>query len=144
MARLIKRYENRKLYDTAAKRYISLEEIAELVRAGEEVEVVDNASGADLTASTLAKVILEEHSGSQGEIPPQFFHELLRSGGKLVDTSVARFQRNLDRLMGASLGRLAHVRETREEMERLRSRLRRLEEIIDQMNREGHDGGNTI
>jgi polyhydroxyalkanoate synthesis repressor PhaR len=140
VARLIKRYDNRKLYDTAAKRYISLEEIAELVRAGEQVAVTDNATGADLTAPTLARIILEEQSGSRGPIPPQFLHELLRSGGQLVDTGVARLQRNLDRLMEASLGRLARVRETRDEMERLRKRLKRLEEIIDDMNREGRDG----
>jgi polyhydroxyalkanoate synthesis repressor PhaR len=140
VARLIKRYENRKLYDTAAKRYISLEEIAGLVRAGDEVAVIDNATGADLTAPTLAKIILEEQSGSRGPIPPQFFHELLRSGGQLVDSGVARLQRNLDRLMEASLGRLARVRETQEEVERLGKRLKRLEEIIDQMNREEHDG----
>jgi polyhydroxyalkanoate synthesis repressor PhaR len=140
VARLIKRYENRKLYDTASKRYISLEEIAELIRGGEEITVIDNATGADLTAPTLARIILEEQTGSRGPIPPQFLHELLRSGGQLVDTGMARLQRNLDRLMEASLGRLARVRETRAEVERLRKRLKRLEEIIDEMNREGRDG----
>ncbi len=58
--RTIKRYNNRKLYDTEAKRYITLEGIAELVRAGHDIEVVENDSGEDLTAVTLSQIIFEQ------------------------------------------------------------------------------------
>lgn len=58
--RMVKRYSNRKLYDTRESRYVTLEEIAKMIRAGDEVKVVDNSSQQDLTASTLAQIIFEE------------------------------------------------------------------------------------
>ena len=51
---LIKRYPNRKLYDTEAKQYVTLEQIAELIRSGKDVQVIDHESGEDLTALTLS------------------------------------------------------------------------------------------
>lgn len=143
MPRLIKRYENRKLYDTVAKRYISLDEIADLVRAGEEIMVTDNATGSDLTAETLAKVILEEQATRRRPLPPQFLHDLLRGGGKLVGNGVAALNRNLDVLIEGSLRRLRPVREMSEEMVRLRERLARLERVIESLQTEERHGDNT-
>lgn len=60
MVRLIKRYESRKLYDTEESRYVSLDEVADWIRTGQEVRVQDNASGADVTAQTLTQIILDE------------------------------------------------------------------------------------
>lgn len=60
MMRTIKRYSNRKLYDTAEKRYITLEGIAELIRGGQDVEVIENDTGEDLTAVTLSQIIFEQ------------------------------------------------------------------------------------
>ena len=57
--RSIRRYGNRKLYDAAARRYVTLEDVARLVADGHEVEVVDQKTGEDLTSLTLAQVILE-------------------------------------------------------------------------------------
>ena len=57
MIRLIKRYESRKLYDTEESRYVSLDEISGWIRQGQEVKVVDNASGADVTSQTLTQII---------------------------------------------------------------------------------------
>lgn len=59
-ARVVKRYANRKLYDTAASRYVKLDEIAELIRAGVEVKVLDHASGRDVTSAALAHIIFDE------------------------------------------------------------------------------------
>jgi len=136
MPRPIKRYENRKLYDTVAKRYISLEEIAKIVRAGEEVTVTDNATGADLTAETLTKVILEEQASRRRPLPPQFLHDLLRGSGRFVN-------RNLDLLIEASLRRLGPVKETLEELTRVRERLNRLEKLIESFEREEQHGDDT-
>ena len=58
--RVIKRYANRKLYDTRDSKYVTLDRIAEFVRNGEEVKVIDNRSKADLTKVTLAQIIYEE------------------------------------------------------------------------------------
>jgi len=59
-ARVIKRYANRKLYDTQESKYVTLDRIAELVRNGEEVKVLDNKSQKDMTKITLAQIIYEE------------------------------------------------------------------------------------
>jgi polyhydroxyalkanoate synthesis repressor PhaR len=64
MARIIKRYANRKLYDSSAKRYVKLEELAELVRGGEAVHIIDNESGGDITGVVLSKVVSEMISES--------------------------------------------------------------------------------
>jgi len=69
MAYVIKRYSNRKLYDTQESRYVTLEAIAAFVKAGEEVRVVDNDSGEDLTAVTFAQIILEEERRKNGFLP---------------------------------------------------------------------------
>lgn len=138
MARVIKRYENRKLYDTAGKRYISLDDIAAMVRGGEEVQVTDNATGEDLTAQTLSKVILEEGAGSRAYLPPQFLHNVLRFGNRFVTGSVEQVNAAVDRLVEASLQRLGPVREHRQEMARVRERLDRLERLIDELAEEGH------
>src|ERR1700709_460475 len=59
-ARTIKRYANRKLYDTRDSRYVTLDHIAAMVRAGDDVRVVDNTTRSDLTTATLAQIIFEE------------------------------------------------------------------------------------
>jgi polyhydroxyalkanoate synthesis regulator protein len=55
--RIIKRYSNRKLYDTKDSRYVTLLQIAEMVRSGEEVQIIDNNTKDDLTEVTLAQII---------------------------------------------------------------------------------------
>lgn len=126
MVRLIKRYESRKLYDTEESRYVSLDEIAGWVRAGQEVRVVDNASGADVTAPTLTLVILGE--GKQGTaLPSELLHELVRLGERAVSSGVEQVQQGVDRLLQRSLERLGPLRRAREEMTELRRRLEELE-----------------
>lgn len=142
MARVIKRYENRKLYDTAAKRYVSLEDIAGLVRQGEEVAVLDNASGADLTSSTLAKVISGETAGST-EVQPEFLHQVLRFGNRFVAGGVEGVQQGVDRLIEASLERLGPVRDVRKEMARVRERLEKLERLVEQLSAEERNVNDT-
>jgi polyhydroxyalkanoate synthesis repressor PhaR len=62
--RTIKRYSNRKLYDTFEKHYVTLADVAGFVRNGDEVKVTDHVSGADLTSATLAQIIFEEEKRS--------------------------------------------------------------------------------
>src|SRR4051794_12277240 len=57
--RVIKRYSNRKLYDTKDSRYVTLLQIAEMVRSSEEVQIIDNNTKEDLTEVTLAQIIYE-------------------------------------------------------------------------------------
>jgi polyhydroxyalkanoate synthesis repressor PhaR len=79
MAITIKRYPNRKLYNTAAKQYITLEGVADLIRNGAEVQVVDHASGEDLTALTLTQIILEQEKKQSGLLTNSFLTGLIRA-----------------------------------------------------------------
>jgi polyhydroxyalkanoate synthesis repressor PhaR len=83
---IIKRYPNRKLYSTEAKQYITLEGIADLIRHGEEVQVVDHASGEDLTALTLTQVILEQEKKRRGFLPQSVLTGLIQAGGETMGT----------------------------------------------------------
>src|SRR5262244_3970192 len=80
MAYVIKRYSNRKLYDTQESRYVTLEEIEEMIRAGKEIAVVDAASGEDLTSVTLAQIILENERNHRATLPTAFLHQLIKHG----------------------------------------------------------------
>lgn len=84
MARVVKRYANRKLYDTTTSRYVALDDIAALIRSGEEVEVTDNETGADLTAVTLAQIILEEERRRKSIASLPLLRELVRYGGDAI------------------------------------------------------------
>ena len=66
---MIKRYPNRKLYDTEAKQYITLSGIAELIRQGGDIQVSDYATGEDLTALTLSQIIFEQEKKQSGFLP---------------------------------------------------------------------------
>ena len=139
MRRVIKRYDNRKLYDTVDKRYVSLPDLARMVRQGDEVEVLDNVTGEDLTAATLTKVILEEGANTQNWLTPQFLHELVRSGGKAVGAGVGKLQHGFDGFLRASLDRVAHVREIRQEVSGLKERLEHLEKQISDLEEQHGD-----
>jgi polyhydroxyalkanoate synthesis repressor PhaR len=81
---VIKRYPNRKLYDTQEKRYITLEGIAALIRLGHTVQVLDHATGEDLTAVTLTQIIFEQEKKRRGFVPQSILAGLIQSGGQTV------------------------------------------------------------
>lgn len=76
---VIKKYSNRRLYDTADSRYITLEELAARVRAGHDVQVRDAKTNEDLTQATLAQVIFESRGGSR-LLPISLLNQLIRLG----------------------------------------------------------------
>jgi len=130
MIRLIKRYESRKLYDTEESRYVSLDEIATWVRAGQEVKIMDNASSEDVTAQTLTQIILEEGRNGSSKIPTDVLRDLVRFGERALTSGVEHVQDSVDKVVRASIDRLGPVRQAREEMTRLRTRLEELEESL--------------
>ena len=83
---LIKRYPNRKLYNTEAKQYITLDGIATLIRQGQEVTVVDYTTGEDLTALTLTQVISEQERKRSGFLPQTVLAGLIQAGGDTMAT----------------------------------------------------------
>lgn len=137
MIRLIKRYESRKLYDTEESRYVSLEEMASWIRQGQEVKVVDNATGADVTSQTLTQIILDEGRRGTSFLPSDLLHDLVRVGEKAMHNGIEQVQNGVDRLVQASIDRLAPVRRVREEMSSLRARLEQLEASLADLEHEG-------
>jgi polyhydroxyalkanoate synthesis repressor PhaR len=81
---VIKRYTNRKLYNTSSKQYITLEGIADLIRRGEEVQILDNTSGEDLTALTLTQIIFEQEKKQSGFLPRSVLTGLVQAGGETL------------------------------------------------------------
>jgi polyhydroxyalkanoate synthesis repressor PhaR len=79
-SKVIKRYANRKLYDTQESRYITLDEIGQMIREGVEVQIVDNRSKGDMTSVTLAQIIFEEEK-KQSHAPLGVLLDIIRSGG---------------------------------------------------------------
>jgi len=83
---LIKRYSNRKLYNTRESRYITLDELAELVKTGSNIRVVDNDSGEDLTSVTLSQILLENERKGRDALPRPLLVELIQKGDDLFDS----------------------------------------------------------
>ena len=77
--RVIKRYSNRKLYDTKDSRYVTLLQIAEMVRGGAEVQIIDNNTKEDLTEVTLAQIIYEEQKSASRTLPLQTLKDLIHT-----------------------------------------------------------------
>jgi len=88
--RVIKRYTNRKLYDTEESRYVTLEEIAGMVKAGEEVQIVDNRTGKDLTEVTLAQILFEEQKKQTTRMPLGMLKEIIRTSGSSITDFIQR------------------------------------------------------
>jgi polyhydroxyalkanoate synthesis repressor PhaR len=131
----IRRYDSRKLYDPTASRYVSLEEIAQRIRGGEEIEVLDNATGENVTAPTLMQIILEEGKSGRGRLPSEVLHDLVRVSGEKLTTGVGQVQGTMNKLMRASLDRLAPIREAKRDIARLEERLRQLEGTLSKLDK---------
>ena len=109
--RLIKKYSNRRLYDTSASSYVNLDELAALVRSGEEVQVVDAKTGDDLTRPVLVQIVMEVQGGLD-LFPVGLLHRIIRYGSdssfhrmgmkqmaaglELLDAQVMRFERQFE------------------------------------------------
>ncbi|HZF68071.1 MAG TPA: polyhydroxyalkanoate synthesis regulator DNA-binding domain-containing protein, partial [Gemmatirosa sp.] len=96
--RLVRRYGNRKLYDVRTSAYVSLEQLAELVRGGETLRVVDTATGEDITAQTLTQVILDEGKRGRSLLPTELLHSALRRSAHVLDAGLGAARSGLDTL----------------------------------------------
>lgn len=96
--RLIKKYPNRKFYDTEEKRYVSLDDIASLVRAGEDIQVVENESGEDITTLVLSQILREQ--GKKGQVLPQsLLTALIRRGTASLEQLSNYFRSSVEALL---------------------------------------------
>lgn len=164
MAYLIKRYSNRKLYDTQESRYVTLEDLEELIRRGKEISVVDAASSEDLTAVTLTQILLENERNHRPTLPSAFLHQLIKHGQAWQDflqkamsaslEGIISSQREMDRVFrewatragwsgaapGAEFRREGpelDAEKLRAEVAMLRERLHALEERLERRKSEG-------
>ena len=79
MARIIKRYANRKLYDTKDSHYVTLGKVAELIRAGEDLQIITNGTLRDITAATMAQILFEEEKRGP-KLPVEALRRIILSG----------------------------------------------------------------
>jgi polyhydroxyalkanoate synthesis repressor PhaR len=93
MNRLIKRYSNRKMYDTRASRYVTLDGIAHLVRAGDDLRIIDNDTGEDLTALIFAQIIFEEEKRKNGLLELPVLRRIIQRGGATVQEILSQVDR---------------------------------------------------
>ncbi len=79
-AKIIKRYQNRKLYDTHESSYVTLDEIAKMIRNGEELRVIDNKTKNDITAATLTQLLYESEKKLKTQPSVELLKEIIRTG----------------------------------------------------------------
>jgi polyhydroxyalkanoate synthesis repressor PhaR len=82
-AKIVKRYANRKLYDTERSCYVTLDDISQMIKAGDEVRVIDNKSGEDLTSVTLAQIIFETEK-KNSFMPLHLLRGLIQNSGDSI------------------------------------------------------------
>lgn len=110
----IKRYANRKLYDPRQSRYITLDEIAELIDAGEEVRIIDNKSKEDITRVTLAQVLVEREKQRRREGGPlPALKGLIKNTGEQISRRISEPVSSLRKQAEESVGRLIRTSEER-------------------------------
>ena len=117
--RLVKRYGNRKLYDTSESRYVTLDEIGRWVKSGEDVKILENDTGEDLTAVTFAQIILEEERRKSGLLSLPVLRDIIQRGEAALQGIAATVDRSLDAIRTAP--------------ERAKSRVQELVQVADRL-----------
>ncbi len=95
---VIKKYENRRLYDTASSRYVNLEDVTQMVRDGEEVQIIDAKTGEDLTRVVLTQIIVEGAKDKDTGLPTDMLRQIIIASGRAqqqILTSYFRFALDL-------------------------------------------------
>lgn len=132
---LVKRYPNRKLYNTETKSYITLEDIAQAIRSGQDVEIIDNETGNEITHQILNQVIFEEGKKGFSPIPTQVLHEMIRWGNRVIDQGVEQVVQGVDKLVQDSIAKWLPVSH-KSELEQLEQKVATLESLIEQLTTE--------
>ncbi len=90
---VIRKYENRRLYDTANSRYVNLDEVAEMVRQGADVQVVDAATGEDITRLVLTQIIVDHAKAPGSAFPLDMLRQMVVASGRLGQESMLKSMR---------------------------------------------------
>jgi len=148
---LIKKYPNRRLYNTASRAYVNLNDLAALIRQGEEVQVVDAKTGEDLTRVVLTQIIVEDAKDAPTGLPLELLRQLImasdRAGQEFIMWYLKSAFDTYEKVQGAVQDRLKDVRsaalsplnmvknllapepKASSELEQLRRRVAELEEL---------------
>jgi polyhydroxyalkanoate synthesis repressor PhaR len=90
---LIKKYENRRLYDATNSRYVNLEEVAQFIRDGHEVRVVDAVSDKDITRLILTQVIIEDAKTRDSSLPLDLLRQMIMTSGRASQETAMRYMK---------------------------------------------------
>jgi polyhydroxyalkanoate synthesis repressor PhaR len=97
---VLKKYSNRRLYDTRHSRYVTLEDVSAMIRSGEQVQIVDATSGEDVTAFILTQIILEVAKRRNSLLPVSVLHLIIRFGDNILSEFFEKyFQKTLQNYM---------------------------------------------
>jgi polyhydroxyalkanoate synthesis repressor PhaR len=92
---LIKKYENRRLYDTTNSRYVNLDEVAQMLQRGEDVKVVDAATGEDITRLILTQIIVEDAKTTESNFPMDVLRQMVIASGKAGQEGTLKYMKSL-------------------------------------------------
>lgn len=98
---IVRKYGNRRLYNTATSRYINLEELADLVRHGNDVQVIDAKTGEDRTRVTLTQIIVEDARGQGSGLPLELLRQLIVASNDVAREGFMWFKPALNAFEGA-------------------------------------------
>jgi polyhydroxyalkanoate synthesis repressor PhaR len=90
---LIKKYENRRLYDTTNSRYVNLDEVAQMLQRGEDVRVVDAATGEDITRLILTQIIVEDAKTTDSNFPLDVLRQMVIASGKAGQEGTLKYMK---------------------------------------------------
>src|SRR6201997_3866023 len=90
---IIKKYENRRLYNTLTSQYINQEQVAQLVRDGHDVRVVDAGTGEDITRMVLAQIVLDDAKLPNSVFPLDVLRQMIVAGGKATQENALRYMK---------------------------------------------------
>ena len=90
---LIKKYENRRLYDATNSRYVNLEEVAQMLQKGDEVRVVDATTGEDITRLILTQIIVEDAKGPDSKFPLDILRQMVVASGRASQETALRYMK---------------------------------------------------
>lgn len=108
--KIIKRYQNRKLYDTEQSCYVTLEDLAGMIRRGEELQVLDNKTQEDITATTLTQIIFETEKKSNKVIPLHLLQDIIKgSGGSISHFFQEKIKPSIEKTVKTSAKELVQV-----------------------------------
>jgi polyhydroxyalkanoate synthesis repressor PhaR len=90
---VIKKYENRRLYDTTNSRYVNLEEVAQILQQGNDVQVIDAATGDDITRLILTQIIVEDAKTPQSNFPLDLLRQMVVASGRATQESALNYMK---------------------------------------------------